>query len=108
VADPLRIAHLLIDQPFCPLHEAGEHAHAIQRLPLSGVMDVGLHTGRIRPQLTPFGHPGLLGQLHHLGALARALSLVAEFASSAPQGLASDASWKATRFASASSSTTVT
>ncbi len=28
-------------------------------------MDLGLHTGGIQPQFAPFGHLGLLGQLHH-------------------------------------------
>lgn len=65
-AELLHVAHLLFEQPFGPLHEAGEHAHAIhQQATVGGVVDVRLHAGGIEPQLAPFRDLGLGSQLYH-------------------------------------------
>lgn len=44
----LHIGHLIGDQTFGPLHEAGKDTHAVQKPPaIGGMMDGGLHAGGI-------------------------------------------------------------
>ncbi len=65
--DLLDVAHLLFDQSFGPLDEAGEHAHTIdQQATVGGMMNGGLHASGIQSQLAAFGDLCLPGEFHHL------------------------------------------
>jgi len=62
----LHALHLILDEDFGPLHHAGKHPDTVdEQAAIGGMMDRGLHTGGIEPQLASFGHLGLRRQLHH-------------------------------------------
>src|SRR5436309_6083590 len=64
--------------PVARLTRAREHTHPVQKPPtVGGMVDLGLHTGRIQPQLTSLRHLGLPGQLDHADTLAHAAFRVA-------------------------------
>lgn len=65
-AELLHVLDLLFEQWFGSLHDTGEHTYAIhEQSTVGGVMDLGLHTGGVQPQLAALRHPGLDRQLYH-------------------------------------------